>query len=339
MKKGCLFFSFSFLLCLLWATARVAPTAFAADTKPEVAPKPEKKVVVRVNGVEITEEDIKEEIDRIIPQASYHGAPVREKPEYFRNKALQDIILQEIKYQEAKKQNIKVKEKDVDKEVDKIRERLKGEKLEEVLVRAGLSMEGLRGKIEKRLMVSGLDEKVEKEFKAKAEKTVTEAYLLDYYENNKEKFVQPERMRLREILIRIDPGGGQKNWDEATARAEEILKRAKAGEDFATLARGYSEDEYAARGGDVGFVHKGSVMPEIEHVVEGLKIGEIGGPVWTIYGYHIVKIEEIAPPIQMEYKDVKEKLKITLKEKEYNRLHSEWINGLKKKAKVEIVKE
>ncbi len=333
MKGKRKYFLLSTFFCLL-STA----VCLAADTRPEAASPPEKKVVARVNGAELTEEDLKEEIGRIIPRATFHGAPLRKKVEEFREQALQNLILQEIKYQEARRQKIKVRRKDIEKDVNKIKERFKGLDFEDVLKKNNMTIETLRGKIERRLMVEALEKKIDKEFKKKAEKTVTKRYLLDYYENNKDKFVQPERVRLREILIRIDPGGGKKNWDEAKARAEDIMKKGKAGEDFSKLAMEYSQDEYAPKGGDMGFVHKGSVMPEIEQAIEDLKVGEIGGPVWTIYGYHIVKLEEIAPPIQMKYEEVKEKLKITLQQKEYLRLKNDWTNGLKEKAKVEIVK-
>lgn len=339
MAKAMFLLSLFLLYCstALLLFCLVIPS-FAAETQPQDAPQPAKKIVVRVNGVELTEEDLREEIGRIIPQATYHGAPLRKKAEEFREQALQSLILQEIKYQEARRQKIKVRRKDIEKDVNKIKERFKGEDFEEVLKKNNMTIETVKGKIERRLMVEALEKKIDKELKKRAEKTVTKKYLLDYYENNKEKFVQPERMRLREILIRIDPGGGQKNWDEAKAKAEEIMKRAKEGEDFAKLAREYSEDEYAAKGGDMGLVHKGSVMPEIEHVASELKVGEIGGPVWTLYGYHIVRLEELAPPIQMEYKEVKDRLKLTLREKEYWSLKSNWINGLKEGAKIEIVK-
>lgn len=75
-------------------------------------------------------------------------------------------------------------------------------------------------------------------------------------------------------------------------RAEAVLDKAKAGDDFAALARQYSEDTTAANGGDLGFFGPGDMVPEFQTAVEQLKPGEVSGLVRTQYGYHIIKLEE-----------------------------------------------
>jgi len=115
-------------LCLLFTTYCLGDQSgsplYAAEAEPPSLPAPArsadgeqagKKVVAKVNGVELTERDLAEEMNRIIPQATYHGAPLRQKAEEFREQALQNIILQEIKYQEATRQRVKVKRKEIDK--------------------------------------------------------------------------------------------------------------------------------------------------------------------------------------------------------------------------------
>lgn len=80
---------------------------------------------------------------------------------------------------------------------------------------------------------------------------------------------------------------------DAKAKAEEVLTKVKAGEDFATLAKQYSQDTTASAGGDLGFFAKGKMVPEFEAAAFALKEGEVSGLVKTVYGYHIIKVTAI----------------------------------------------
>jgi len=81
---------------------------------------------------------------------------------------------------------------------------------------------------------------------------------------------------------------------DAKAKAEEVLAKVKAGEDFATLAKQYSQDTTASNGGDLGLFGKGKMVPEFETAAFALKVGEVSGLVKTVYGYHIIKVTEIS---------------------------------------------
>src|SRR3989304_3441701 len=90
---------------------------------------------------------------------------------------------------------------------------------------------------------------INKEIKKKAEEKVDDKFLREYYDNNLEKFKEPERLRLRSILIKADPSGGTKAWNESKKKADDIIELAKSGEDFGKLATGRSEDINAPTGG------------------------------------------------------------------------------------------
>ncbi len=122
--------------------------------------------------------------------------------------------------------------------------------------------------------------------------TVTDAEIDSFYEENRAQLpVEPERVKLCHVLIRF--GEDPSEVDSVIARARDLRRRAEAGEDFIALAREYSDGPAASRGGDLGFLERGQVLPEFEEVAFALAPGEVGGPVRTSLGYHVVKVDEV----------------------------------------------
>ena len=115
----------------------------------------------------------------------------------------------------------------------------------------------------------------------------------DYYQNNKEKFGQPKRVKVRHILIRADAKDAGATA-KAKQKAESVQKEAAAGKDFTQLAKQYSEDPGTKdRGGDIGYISKGMVVPEFEQAAFSMKVGEVSPVIQTPYGFHILKVDEI----------------------------------------------
>lgn len=109
---------------------------------------------------------------------------------------------------------------------------------------------------------------------------------------------------------------------DAKKKAQEILDKVKSGEDFATLAKQYSQDSSAENGGDLGLFSKGKMVPEFEQAAFALKEGEVSGLVKTVYGYHIIKVSAIkGDQIQASH--------ILIKTKDFNT----WLEEAKKNAK------
>ena len=115
----------------------------------------------------------------------------------------------------------------------------------------------------------------------------------DYYQVNREsKFHKPKEAKVRYISIRMPPTADAKQKDEARARAHRIVADARAGKDFAQIAKGESDDPSAAKGGDVGWIAQGQLPQPLDKAVFGLAKGEVSNAIETPAGLQIVKVED-----------------------------------------------
>jgi peptidyl-prolyl cis-trans isomerase D len=121
--------------------------------------------------------------------------------------------------------------------------------------------------------------------------TVSDDDIKAAYEKNKASYVQSEKRQARHILI-------ESGKDDAAAQkqAQDLSDQAKAGKDFADLAKRFSADKGSAeKGGDLGWSEKGYFDPAFEEALFSMKTGEIRGPVKSKFGYHVIKLEGIEP--------------------------------------------
>ncbi len=173
---------------------------------------------------------------------------------------------------------------------------------------------------------------------AAAEAEVPQADVENYYKANMARFTQPERWHARHILIAAD--GADKmaenpspQLQDAEKRIKEIEKEIKAGKDFAELAKEYSNDPGSAPdGGDLGFLPKGVLVPPFEKAMTALKPGEVSQIVATPFGFHLIKLLEIAPAGAMPLADVEPEIRRALVQDKvyalYSRIQPEIEDGL-----------
>ncbi len=121
---------------------------------------------------------------------------------------------------------------------------------------------------------------------------VSEEDMKLYYKGHQDEFGTVEMVRVRHILFKPAKPMAEDDWKNAKTKAEDVLKRIKAGEDFERLAAEFSDDASSkTKGGDLGFFPKGKMVPDFEKAAFSLKPGEIE-IVKTPYGYHIIKLED-----------------------------------------------
>ena len=127
---------------------------------------------------------------------------------------------------------------------------------------------------------------------------LTEQDALEWYEQNRDQFISPLQRRASHILLAASPEGDA----EVLARAEELLSRLSAGEDFSALAEEFSDDPGSASlGGDLGWNGRDVFVPEFDDALFNLEeAGQLSAPVQTQFGYHIIRLDgmrggDIAP--------------------------------------------
>lgn len=144
----------------------------------------------------------------------------------------------------------------------------------------------------------------------KAKTPVTDAQIQAEYDRRIADFTIQEQLRASHILLRTE---GKKE-EEVRAKAEDVLKQARAGADFAQLAKKYSDDEANRdQGGDLDYFARGKMVPQFEDVAFKLEKGQISDLVKTQFGFHIIKIADKKPGSTKPLSEVRQQLADQLK--------------------------
>ena len=297
----------------------------------------DQNVVATVNGVAITEKALKAGINEKLPFISVHTSVSEKRYQEIRQQVLADLIDEELFYQEAKRRKIKIPSSELDQFVQMMKKGYPSEKIfKEELKKTDISYKEWVRKLKRRLMIKKLRQQ---EITAKVK--VTDQDVEQYYNNNKKKFIIPERLHLLHILISVDPGGMKAGWQEGQKKAEEIYQRIKKGEDFKEIAKQYSDDKSSNKeGGDIGWLHVGQLLPELDSAAKKMKIGEVSKPIRTIYGYHIIKLVDKAPGKQLNFSEInQESLKQKLLEKRIKERTQAFLAELKANADIRILEQ
>ena len=183
--------------------------------------------------------------------------------------------------------------------------------------------------------------------------TITAAEVQKYYTNHPADFEQPESAKAQHILLlTINPSTRAPLSDDQIkakrTQIDDILKKAKAGDDFSKLATQYSEDPGSKdKGGELPQFSHGDMVPEFEAAAFALQTNSISDVVTTAYGYHIIKLLAKTPAKKLVLTDkvpqtdltIADKIKDFLTQQQTQKLAPAFLDGLKKTADVEILNE
>lgn len=238
------------------------------------------------------------------------------------NAALGELVDEALIVQAAAAVKLSPDQKEVDARLARIRAQFADqETFSGRLAATGTTLEALRAQLGDQVLREQLV------IKAKGLK-VSDAEAKEFFESNREKLGTPEAWRLRHLLVATEK------------EANDFLVAIRAGAEFARLAASVSQDASTReRGGDLGFITKGMLQPDIEKVALSLKPGEVSAPIKTELGFHLLKLEEIRPSKPASYKDVQAELKASLLADKVAKAWPGYLQELREKAKVEPVRE
>lgn len=113
-----------------------------------------------------------------------------------------------------------------------------------------------------------------------------------YYDAHQDEFAQPEQVRARHLLLKLDADAPEKDVQDVRAKLLRLKARLSKGSSFETLAKEFSEGPSKTTGGDLGWFSRGMMVGPFEEAAFALKPGEVGEPVRTKFGWHLIKLEE-----------------------------------------------
>ena len=282
--------------------------------------------IAKINDVKIS----KDEYNKIASFLYATGYIQEDKNKGINNNILSFIIDNEVAYQDAQRENIKVEDKDVNEKYEDLKETLKSNsaykaKLDEV----GVNDDFLKSQVKKDLIVSKYKENFMKNIK------INDNEIKTYYDNHKDEFTK-EEVRASQILIStLDDNNNvvnQEQKEKLKDKAEDILEKLKNNEDFAILAKEYSDDKNSGKdGGDLGYFSKEDKNIDFTNPVFKLEKDQLSDIIETEYGYHIVKVTDnksVTKTLEESKEDIKNKI--------LNQKYTQHIDSLYKNGKITI---
>jgi parvulin-like peptidyl-prolyl isomerase len=289
--------------------------------------------VARVNGVPLGQARLDVALNRLLPYESFHRSISQERVDQLRQQALVEIVDEELEYQEGLRRGVRVSEPRLEQEVASV-ERRYGTRaaLLEALKASGASFEDLETELRRRLVV---EEVVRAEVTAKCQATDEDASA--FFAANPERFIVPEAMHVYALTIGVDPSGSTEDWHQAKVRAEFLRQQIAAGASFEALAREYSTDAARAKGGDMGFVHRGSMLDEFEQAISTLPPRHPSKVIQSLYGYHVIQVTDVRPPRPQTFTEVAGAIRKDLTSRQCDARRLAWISELRARSAIVMI--
>ncbi len=293
------------------------------------------RVAAVVNDEIITGAEVEEALAPLAVQCreKYQGEELEKALVSARQEALDQLIEEKLILGEAKAKDVTCSREDVEDRIARIRENFSSpEEFAQALATEGITEDRLREKVKQQLIVERV---LEQEVKQRI--IITPGEVSDYYRAHREEFLVPEAVRLSLILIT------EKNADrvpEAKAQAEDIYRQLGENGNFTELARQYSRHPSAESGGDMGFVTRGQMRPEIEQVIFALAPGAVSPPIeiktddWQ--GFYVCRVEEKRPEKVKDLTEVQAFVRRAIFQEKIEKEIPIWIAKLKKTAYVSV---
>jgi peptidyl-prolyl cis-trans isomerase C len=335
MRQGSKLDSLVISLALMGVTGYVvclSPQSLQAEEQDMAGGK---KVVARVNGKPIYEDQLKPGVERKLRVFRKYG--MREEPpdlvKRLQSRILDKLISEELISQASQRLTIE----DIDERVEQKLEALKKkhgseEDLAKYLKMRNLTIENVRGSLRARVYV---DEYLEK--KGISEPQISESLIRETYDRNPETYSREESIKASHILIAVEENAGVEEKERASQKAAKIRKQVLNGKNFAEMAKEHSDCNSASGGGSLGYIKRGYMPRTFDEVAFTTKKDAVSTVVKTEFGYHIIKVFDRKSAGITPYEEVRDFIKTYLQGEESKNKRAAHIAELKKAAKIEIL--
>jgi len=316
------------------APAAAATTSTPSSTTPPAAVTDAsgiKDPVAVVNGEPITKAQLDEAFETAVKSSGMKAADLTaEQKLQGYNQILDDLIMD--KLVSAAAQSVQVSQADIDAELAKIKGQFPNPAdFDKQLADVGQTQAQLTEQLKKVLQQQKW---VESQVGAKVDVTPDEAQ--KFYDANKAEFQEPDTVKASHILFLVKKDDSDAVVKAQLAKAQKAEARAKKGEDFTKLAKELSEEPGAKEsGGDLGFFSKDRMVPEFANAAFTQKVGTVGDPVRTQFGWHVIKVTDKKPAGTVSFDKVKDQLIAYLKQDKQRKAVQELLKSLRDSAKIQ----
>lgn len=296
------------------------------------------QILATVDKEVILQSDVMSEIGAEISdlRSRVSGPEFEEQANALLKKALEQAVEEKILLRQAKLSGITVEDGDIDAQLEDIQKRYPSKEafLKEI-EGYGLTMSHLRETLRNRVMALRMANVKVKELSKQV--VVSESEVAQYYEDHKEQFNRPERVRLRQIFLPIEAG-----QDAATVKAnlEKIKQDLAGGADFGELAKTHSKGPAAQDGGMVGWVARGDLIEALDNAAFALQPGQVSDIIQINEpvpgGFHLLKVEERQQAGQATLEDVRTEIEPELRQLAARKHYEKWVNELRQRSRVQM---
>ncbi|MBU5635389.1 peptidylprolyl isomerase [Geomonas sp. Red69] len=284
-----------------------------------------------VNDEVITSVDVDKELAQV--QKETEKLPASEKTG-LRSVAVNRLVDRKLVEQKIRELDIKVSDEDVRLAIEDVKKQnnLTQEALEKALATQGLTVEQYKVQLKEQLERMRL---MSQEVRSKIQ--VGEREMHEYYEAHRADYGGSETFHARHIFFKLDPKGSAEDAAKTRKLADEVLAKARGGEDFVELAKKYSQDPAAAKdGGDLGTFKRSDMLAEIGNTVAAMKPGEVSSLVESPAGLHIIKLEQKSQEKGRPFEEVKDSIEEQLYKKKSDERFNQWVKDLRSAASIDI---
>jgi peptidyl-prolyl cis-trans isomerase SurA len=250
-----------------------------------------------------------------------------------RHEVLDRLIDDELILQQATDLKLSISSEQIDASIDEIKKQnnIDDNQLREALRGQGMSMATYRSDLKRQLLRYRV-----LNIAVGSRVNISDEEVKAYYDRHLKDSANVQ-VRASHVFISIPEGADATTVKDKQAQAQKILERAQAGEDFAKLARELSDDAATrAEGGDLGYFGKDMLPKAIEEMVFAMKPGEIRGPVRADRGFHVIKLIDRKTKDQKPFDEVKDDIRMQLRQKDMERQTKIYLTELRKKTLVDI---